>query len=261
VLLAVIRTPQPIAALSADAMKSVAAAAGLAAADVRMRLSGVLPRVLLSEREADNLDGAAAALGRLGFATVICDPAAAPTDDDRIIGRRVAVDGEVLQIWDGADTCHELPRPAIALVQRGLRTSTETTTTTTTQRKFDAGRALLSGGLMLTRKATQTTTQTTETRELFLLIQRRDGAPDVILYERRLDYRFLGAEMQPASRANFDRLLARLRAFCPRTPFDERAGQPGFLRALPSTSAEPTDLGLYLIALAHAQAAAATFSG
>jgi hypothetical protein len=255
VLLAVIRTPQPIGALSVDAIRGVAAAAGLAAADVRMRLSGVLPRVLLSEREADNLDGAAAALGRLGFATVICDPAAAPTDDDRIIGRRITVDGDVLQIWDSADTCHELPRAAIALVQRGLRTNIETTTTTTTQRKFDASRALLSGGLLLTKKATQTATQTKETRELFLLLQRQDGTPDVILYERRLDYRFLGAEMQPASRANFDRLVTRLRAFCPRTPVDERACQPGFVSALPTTSAEPTDLGLYLIALAHAQTA------
>lgn len=250
-LLVVVAAPKPIAAFTGDDMKAVAGAVGLAAADVRMRLGGTLPRVLLREREADELDGAATALRRLGFLTIVCDPAAAPTDEDRIIGRRVAVDGDRLQIWDAADNCHELPRHALALVQRALRMNSETHTTTTTQRKFDAGRALLSGGLLLTKKATQTTTLTTETRELFLLLQRHDGLPDLILYERRLDYRFLGADMQPASRANFDRLIARLRAFCPRTPFDERASHPDFVAALPPTAVDPTDLGLYLIALSQ----------
>ena len=260
-LLAVVRLPPSFAALDVPAIKSVATALGLSAADVRMRLSGVLPRVVLNEPDADALSDAAAALQRLGIATVTCDPRMAPTDDERVIGRRVAVDGDVLQIWDAADTCHEIPRDALALLQRGIRATTEHKTVTTTQRKFDAGRALLSGGLLLTKSSTLTSTTATETRELFLLLQRADGGSDLVLYERRLDYRFLGGDMQPASRANFDRLVSRIRAFCPRAPFDERVAQAGFVSALPATSADPTDLGLYLVALAVGGSAVPSVSG
>jgi hypothetical protein len=259
VLLAVVHLPPSFAALDAAGVKSLAAAIGLSPADVRMRLSGILPRILLSECEAGDLTDAAAALQRLNVATAICDPKAVPTDDERVIGRRLSIAGDVLQIEDGAGTTHEIPRAAVGLLQRGLRATSETRTVTTTHRKFDAGRALLSGGLMLTKKSTQTATTTTETRDLFLLVQRRDGGDDVILYERRLDYRFLGADMQPASRANFDRLVARVRGFCPRAPFDERVAQTSFVNALPSTSADPTDLGLHLVALAVARTA--EFSG
>ena len=249
VLLAVAGMPQAIGRLDDAVVKAVAAALGLAAADVRMRLGGVLPRVVASDADGDALAAAARALDALGLQTVTCDPQAAPGDDERIIGRRVEVDGDVLQVWDATQTCHECPRQQIALVQRGVRTSVEKQTVTTTQRRLDLGRIVMSGGLMLTKKTAQTSTQTTETRESFLLVQRADGAEDLILYERRLDYRFLGAAMQPSSHANFDQLVARVRAFCPGAPFDERVAQPAFVNALPTTVADPTDLALYLVAL------------
>ncbi|HXI57986.1 MAG TPA: hypothetical protein VNO55_18100 [Polyangia bacterium] len=257
-LLVVLAMPKALAAIDGAAVKAIAGAIGAAPADVRMRLAGRLPRVLASDSDGAALAAAAEALEALGLQTVVCDPTEAPSDRERVIGRRVnpsSADG-ALQVWDGAETCHEIPRAAVQLLQRGVRAATEQRTVTTTQRKFDAGRALLSGGLMLTKKSTQTSTTTTETREPFLLVQRAGGEGDVILYERRLDYRFLGTDLQPSSHANFERLVAAVRAFCPQAPFDDRVGQAGFLQGLPATAAEPTDLGLYLITLAQARAAA-----
>jgi hypothetical protein len=250
VLLAVTALPAPVAQLDGAALRQAAAAIGLAAADVRMRLSGLLPRVLLSDREGDELAEAAAALNRLGFATIICDPALAPTDDERIVGRRVEITGERLRVWDGADACHECQRADVALIQRGVRATVERRTVTTTQSRLDPARAILSGGLILTKKTTQSQTLTNETRDAFLLIQRADGAGDLMLYERRLDYRFLGPEMQPSSHPNFERLVARVRLFCPAVPVDDRVARPGFVGGLPSTTSDPTDLALYLITLA-----------
>lgn len=242
--------PQPARQLDGAAIKAVAAAVGLAPADVRMRLGGLLPRVLLSDSDPDVLANATKALGALGFRAITCDPAAAPTDDERIIGRRVETGGDLLQVWDAAQTCHECPRDRIRLLQRGVRISSERRDVTTTQRRLDLGRAVISGGLMLTKKTTQVSTHITETREPFLLVQRADGADDLMLYERRMDYRFLGDDMQPSSHANFDRLVARLRICFPAVPFDDRVGRPGFVSALPATTVDPTDLGLYLVALA-----------
>jgi hypothetical protein len=104
---------------------------------------------------------------------------------------------------------------------------------------------------MLTSKIQKQSVRTQESREAFLLLQRNDGEPDAIIYERRVDYRFLGADKQPASHANLERTLARLRALAPAAPVDDRVAKPGFVSGLPLTSSDPVDLALYLVTLAR----------
>jgi len=65
------------------------------------------------------------------------------------------------------------------------------------------------------------------------------------------DYRFLGADKQPASHANLERTLVRLRALAPAAPVDDRVAKPGFVGGLPLTSCDPVDLALYLVTLAR----------
>jgi hypothetical protein len=116
-------------------------------------------------------------------------------------------------------------------------------------------KALLTGGLLLTKKVERTDLKITETDEAFVLVERSDGSPDVMLYERQLDYRFLGAEMAPSSRTNLDRTWARCKVFAPAAPTDERLLQPGFVAGLPHTSADPIDLALALVTLARRRGA------
>lgn len=256
-LLVITALPSGSPSLDDAAARQVAAAVGLSPAEVRMRLAGRLPRALLSRGGgAREWGDATAALRAAGFATLTCDPGAAPSDAERVVGRRVEMTGagpgggDRLLVWDGADACHAVRRGDVTLIQSGARITIDRRQVTTEKQRLDPGRAILSGGLILTRKVTSSSTLTSETREPFLLLHRADDS-DVILYERRLDYRFLGADMQPSSHANFQRLTARVRGFCPGVAFDERVAQPGFVAGLPPTSADPTDLSLYLVALAH----------
>jgi hypothetical protein len=119
------------------------------------------------------------------------------------------------------------------------------------ERKLDMGKAILTGGLALTSKVEKTTTKRQESRESMLLVQRSDGEPDLIVYERRLDYRFLGSDKQPASHANLELTLQRLRALAPGAPLDDRVARPGFVMGLPLTQADPLDLALFLVSLAR----------
>src|SRR5206468_3892962 len=109
--------------------------------------------------------------------------------------------------------------------QRGTRVASRTETVVTKERKLAVDRILLTGGLMLTKEVEKSVISTSQKREPFALLQRRDGGPEVILYEQRLNFRFLGTAMQPSSRANFDLTVGRLRAAAPGAPLDERAGQ------------------------------------
>ena len=225
--------------------------ASLPPADFSRRLAGTLPRVLLSAAPVDQIESLVNGFESLGFAAFSCDPAAAPGDDDRLLVRGIEMEAGALAFLDGQDNRHPCVAAAVSLIQRGVRVNTTSETVTTNERRLDIGKAVLTGGLLLTSKVRKKSVRTEETREPFLLLQRNDGQPDAILYERRVDYRFLGAEKQPASHANLERTLARLRTLAPAAPVDDRAARPGFVSGLPLTSCDPVDLALYLVTLAR----------
>jgi hypothetical protein len=241
-----------VRAAAADPERSVRAAkvTGLSAADVRHRLQGTLPRVLLNDADGERLAVIGERLDELGFATVVCDPRAAPTDADRIVARGFRFQADRFILLDGGHEEHECPFSAVEAIQRGARVTTQATKEKTVEHKFDVTRAVLSSGLILTRKEVKETVRKTETSEPFALVQRNDGEPDIIFYERRIDYRALASEMQPSSRANLEAVVRKLRAGAPSAAYDDRVARPGFVTALPATSVDPVDLALHLVGLA-----------
>jgi hypothetical protein len=229
-----------------------AAATQLAPADLRYRLQGTLPRVLMSSADGERLAAVAEQLEPLGFVTVVCDPRLAPTDAERVLARALRLQPDACIAIDGAGAEHQLPWAALEVVQRGVRVNRQITKEKKVERKFDATRAVLSSGLILTRKEEKEVVRTSETSEPFALLQRKDGEPDIILYERRIDYRFLGRDMQPSSRANLEQAIRQVRAAAPSAFYDDRVARAGFVGGLPALSgpADAVDQGLFAVALA-----------
>jgi hypothetical protein len=246
-LLAIARIPDD----DPEARRRAAAAAELALADLNRRLAGILPRVLLAAVPEEQGARLAEALGALGFGVLTCNVAVVPSDEDRVVAQRVDLAPDTLVVTDAQGNVHRCPRGAIRLVQRGARHHRAEARVTTTVRKLAPVKALLTGGLILTSKEQKTSTRVTETSEPFLLVERADAEPDLILYERRIDYRHMGAQMDPSSRANLDRLWAWLAQMAPPGAIDERVAQPGFVSGLPATTADPVDLALFLVSLAR----------
>jgi len=233
-----------------DALDRAASATSLARADVSHRLAGTLPRVLLADTDRERVAEAARALEAAGFAAVTCDPATVPDDGERVVARRLAFQSHMLVAYDGAGTPHECPASSISLIQRGVRAVTHTQKDVVREWKPAVAATLLTG-LPWVKSKQVVRTRTQEEREAFALVHRDDGNPDVIIYERRLDYRFLGGAMAPSSHANLDLVVQRIRALAPAAPCDDRVSRPGFVAGLQSTSADPVDLGLLLVLLAH----------
>jgi hypothetical protein len=242
-----------VARLSQDsgAMARAAQVTGLVPADLSRRLVGTLPRVLLPTVPTEQADSIAEELEKLGFVAFGCDATAAPSDNDRVLVRGLDFGPDGLLALDGKGQPHACPGSAIAVFQRGVRVTVDHETIKSTERRLDMGKALLTGGLALTSKVEKTTSKRQESRETMLLVQRLDGEPDLIVYERRLDYRFLGSEKQPASATNLELTLQRLRALAPHAPLDDRVAKPGFVMGLPLTQADPLDLALFLVSLAR----------
>jgi hypothetical protein len=71
----------------------------------------------------------------------------------------------------------------------------------------------------------------------------------VILYERRMDYGFLGAGRESSSHANLEKTVALIAARS-QASVDGRAARPGFATGLPPCNADPVDVTLHLCQLA-----------
>jgi hypothetical protein len=235
-----------------DALKLAATVTGLSLSDVKLRLTGNLPRVLLTDGDIDRVQVMSAELEKNGFITLVCDPADAPGDEDRVVARHLELSPTSFEVIERTLARHSILGADIALLQRGFRSSATRETVTSSERKLSLGRAALSGGLLLTKQVQKTSTQVGETREAFLLVQRLGNQPEVILYEKQLDYRFLGAEIQPAAYGNLHATMKRIRSMAPQAPLDERVARAGFVQPLgPYAVSDPLDLALHVIKLAH----------
>lgn len=247
-LLVALRSPP----FDPDVVTKVAEALDLTPADVRPRTTGPGPWVLAVAADGEVLHKGAARLAHLGIKAVVCDPGLVPTDEDRILARSLSFTATHMVVTDSAGVTHECLWSALSLLQRGTRYTSTQQTTKTTQRKLSVGRTLLTGGLLFTKKEVVEETKTQESSERFVLLHRNDGENDVMLYERRVNYQFLGPAMQASSFANLQSVVAAILARHP-VPEDSRVAAPGFTGRLPKTRVDPIDLALYLTQLANAQ--------
>lgn len=227
------------------ALRQAAAIAGLAAADVSRLLAGVLPRILVRATPA----GAriAGELAAAGFAAFASEESAVLSDKQRVVARDLELSAQGFVAVDGHGERHDCPAASIAAFLRGIRIVETTEVVKTMERKLDLGKALLTSGLSVTRKVVTASERTSSAKEPFVLVQRADGGPDIMLYQSRLNYRCLARGLQPSAFQNLLALVARLRALAPEAPLDDRITRPGFLAGLPLMALDPVDLAVFLV--------------
>ncbi|WLT30981.1 hypothetical protein [Geothrix sp. PMB-07] len=233
----------------AEALATAARLGNLALPDAGRLLAGTLPRILV--RASPEAEALAAALGAAGFVAWTGEPADVPTDEQRIVVRSLAWEPGGFRATDSLGVQHPCPAASVRLLQRGARSHQATDITQTKETKFNLGRAVLSGGLLLTKTTARVKETTTHTKEPFLLLQRGDGQPDLLISEHRVNYACLGAEMKHATLANFNLLCQRLQALCAAAPLDDRVARPGFVAGQPHLSVDALDLALHLVSEAR----------
>jgi hypothetical protein len=149
----------------------------------------------------------------------------------------------------------------LCLVRATHRTRSETETTTT-ERRFSAGRSLLTGGLSNTTTVTKRATESAESREQVLYVFRRSGQTPWILREQGRHYEGLGEARGRTAVENFATTTRLLRERAPTAAYDERlVGRARFAErsavhgtgarsTVTSSSAAGVDALAHLVALA-----------
>lgn len=178
------------------------------------------PAVISTHAERDAADEIAARARAAGFHATVVDAAEVAARVKSFIVRSLELGPERITLRARDGRWAEVPHDRLALVVRGTATTQERHTEKVTERKLDVGRALLSGGLIASRKHTSEHTTTTTDSEGFAVVYAAGSGP-WWCGEGELDYTTLGAAMQPSRLANWNHVLGELRARAKAAVWDE----------------------------------------
>ena len=227
-LLAVVRAPPNVD----EAARALATASGLAHAEARMRLAPE-PPALLARMEPARAEALRVALRKAGLA-VVTVPLPCPSDEDRTVAHALTFDRSGVTLAPRLGAPFSVAWPEVLAILRGLRLSRTETAERVRARRFSPGRAVLTGGLKLTRTETSVVRSSEESVEQVILVYERGGRV-AMLSDRELDFSCLGPTMQPSSTANMAELARRLREGAKGAFYDERLQRLG-RRPLPFLS-------------------------
>lgn len=231
-------------------LKELSAELGTTPYDLRLVLNAGFPAVVLATVDEERARAARAAVARHGHVPVFLD------------GRSVVASGDMTELVRFKLTKSsviaderapaELPFADIGALVRAMHRGTTTTTEQVKERKLRPVMAIVTGGLVMSKKTTREVTRTEAHREQVLYLFRRSGAPSWILRERGALYNDLGPNLGPTAFENFQTTIRKLRELAPAAAYDDRLMNA---RPIPGVAdgSDATDLLAYLIAT-HAQA-------
>jgi hypothetical protein len=199
---------------------ALAADLGTTAYEERLKLATGLPVIVLKSADPEPAAVLLAKMRARGHGVVGCDASTVIPASGMVAIRRFALEPDALVLPEVPGA--RLPWDDVLGLFRAMHTTHTETRTETKKRQFSSGRALLSGGLLLTKTvATEERSEATE-RDQVLYVFRAGGEKPWLLRERGTQYTGLGPALGPSSAQNFLTMIARLRKEAPRAVYDER---------------------------------------
>jgi hypothetical protein len=239
---------------------ALAADLGTTAYEERLHLLTGLPSVVLTTVDRGEALALLAKLRARKHGAVACDASAVVGHEAMIPMRGFALEADAVVAGE-----ERLPYGEITALLRAMHRSQTESRGETKSRQFSAGKALLTGGLALTKTVTREEKSVVSASEQVLYVFRSGGETPWLLRERGTSYAGLGAGLAASSMQNFLTTVARLRERAPTALYDERLLNPrnavqrltrsgsASASTLSISSAGGVDLLAHLIALWNAR--------
>ena len=183
--------------LEAEA-KALAEDFGSTAYEERLKLAGGLPAIVLTTRDSIAAQALVAKLRGRGHRAQACRVSDIVPASAMIVLRQFQLDDDAL-----ATGRERLPCSDISVLIRARRQSTATAVDIVKDKKFDLGRAIVTGGLMTRKTEKREVITRSETTEQVLYLFRASGRVPWILREHSAHYGGLGAALAPSTMRNF----------------------------------------------------------
>ncbi len=182
---------------------------------------GTLPSIILKTPDRARALALMEKLRARGHEAAACDVSLVTPVEQLHELRDFRLEPDALVSLNPAGGSERLPWGEVVALVRAVQKGTGRSTEKTTERKFNLGKAVLTGGLSVSSAVTRETSREVDERDPVLFLFRRAGAPWVAR-ESRCRYEGLGAELKAARPENFNTLVRLLRERLPGAPFDDR---------------------------------------
>jgi hypothetical protein len=203
-------------------LPALAAHLGVLAFDLRQRLAGGLPAVFATVGDEAEANTHVEFLRARGHGAILCDMDVVPSPEDQLVPSHFELSEAAVRGKLEGSHGFEVPyADIIALVHVASVTSSEATKTTQ-EKKLSLGRAVVSGGLVMSKKVDRVEKKVTTEREQMLHMCCRGQAAPYVWKELTLHYEGLGDDLKLATAQNFARLTDQLRARAPHAFYDQR---------------------------------------
>jgi len=198
----------------------------------------------------------------MGHGAVACDVSRVVSADRMHAPRDFELGPDAFRAHDPERGTCELPYGEIVAVVWARRATTLLTATTERKRHFSTGRALITGGLVVSKETVKKGLTETASHEQAVYLYRKSGEGHVLLREELLRYGGLEAAREPTRSQNFRVLVDLLRQRASGALFDARlatsparttpvpAGTPG---AAALAGVDVSDLAAHLVVIGRLQ--------
>jgi hypothetical protein len=225
--------------------------------EARLELAGGMPAIVLTTPDRTRASRLAEAIRARRHGVVAIDMSAVVASEDMIGMRRFRL-GDAAIVAD--DRGEELPYDDVfAMIRAQHRHGTEQREQVK-KRSVSGARAIMTGGLVITKTVKTEVVRPIEEREQVLYLYRRSGGTPWILHETRTSYAGLGARIAPSQLENFNRTVRELLDRVPLADYDDRLlsmrrvrsaiSSPLGIGNVESSSAAWIDLLAHVLALA-----------
>jgi hypothetical protein len=212
----------PPDAVEADIAKRVAVIIRKELFETHLLLSGKMPKIITQFNTLPEAEKAAQELRGLGLTALV-------SSDEALRHSQPGFRTNTLSIGDNGITCRdrsgktlEITAADVFLVLAGKVEIRQDIEVREEKSKLNVPATLITGGIPIRRKVTETHTVTSNRTEYFIRIYNQDPSgyyAEIRQYD--FDYGCLGQNIAPTSLANFNTLAARIRETFPRALFDD----------------------------------------
>ncbi len=184
--------------------------------ETKLKLTAGLPAVVLSTTDGDAASALGAKLQARGHRALVVRSSSVIAASAMVRVRQFELDE------DGINTeVDQLPWRDISTLVRARNRSAHDTTEVVKEKKFDLGRAVASGGLVMRKVQKREVVTHHESSEQVLYMFRASGDTPWILREQGTNFRGLGSAQQTTANVNFGLTCDRFKARATSARFDD----------------------------------------
>ncbi|MEE9523365.1 MAG: hypothetical protein V3V59_01280 [Thermodesulfovibrionales bacterium] len=186
----------------------------------RLRVARKIPVIVGGYAGSAEAEEVSKKLASAGFGTIVMDRDDMGAGDGLFAVRAFSFEGTSLRVESRQRDTVTVDYDDVDLILCGKGIRTEKVTITEKSRKLSLGRAVITSGLMMTKKEGKDREDVTENREGFIHLY--GGTKAVLVFrENAVDYSSLGTLMKPSRYANFTFVAEELKRRCRNASYDE----------------------------------------